>query len=115
MSEKGIKVLINCKLLPNLKSLNFNFSKHCIFGKQCKQKFKIDSHISKGVLDYIHSNVWGESHTIYFIRSSYFVTFIDDNSRKVWVYVIKRKVDVFNVFKQFRVLVEKGTDRKSSV
>jgi transposase InsO family protein len=35
------------------------------------------------------------------------VTFIDDYSRKVSIYIFKRKVDLFNVFKQFRALVEK--------
>jgi hypothetical protein len=39
------------------------------------------------------------------------VTFIDDYSRKVWVYLLKRKVDVFNTFKQFEALVEKRTER----
>jgi transposase InsO family protein len=35
------------------------------------------------------------------------MSFIDDYSRKVWVYMLKKKVDVFNTIKQFRVLVEK--------
>jgi transposase InsO family protein len=39
------------------------------------------------------------------------VTFINDYSRKVWVYLLKIKADVFNNFKQFRALVEKRTDR----
>jgi transposase InsO family protein len=39
------------------------------------------------------------------------VTFIDDYSRKVWVYLLKRKVDVFITFKQFRALVEKNIVR----
>jgi transposase InsO family protein len=43
--------------------------------------------------------------------SSYFVTFIDGYSRKVWIYLLKRKVDVFNDFKQFRSLVEKSIGR----
>ena len=34
--------------------------------------------------------------------------FIDDYSRKVWVYLLKRKVDVFNTFKQ--ALVENNTN-----
>jgi hypothetical protein len=33
MSEKGLKVLVDRKLLPSLKSLNLNFCKHCIYGK----------------------------------------------------------------------------------
>ena len=40
MREKGIKVLVDHKLLPTLKSLNLNFCKHCIYGKQCRQNFK---------------------------------------------------------------------------
>jgi hypothetical protein len=111
MSEKGLKVLVDRKLLPSLKSLNLNLCKHCIYGKQSRQKFKTGRHSSKGVLDYIHSDVWGPSPTVSYGGSSYFVTFIDDFSRKVWVYLLKRKVDVFIVFKQFRDLVEKSTGR----
>ena len=61
------------------------------------------------ILDYIHSDVWGQSPTVSLGGSSYFVTFIDDYSRKVWVYLLKRKDDVFNSFKQFKALVEKRT------
>ena len=91
MSEKGLEVLVDRKSLPSLKFLNLNFYKYCVFGKQCRHKFKIGRHISKGILDYIHSNVWGPSPTISFGGSSYFVTFIDDYSGKVWVYLLKIK------------------------
>jgi transposase InsO family protein len=37
--------------------------------------------------------------------------FINDYSRKVWIYLVKRKFDVFNSFKQFRALVENSTNR----
>ena len=47
--------------------------------------------------------------TKYSTRGAYYQLFIDVFSRKVWVYVLKRKFDVFNMFKQFRVMVEKGT------
>jgi hypothetical protein len=42
----------------------------------------------------------------------YFVTFIDDHSRKVWVYPLKTKDQVFVVFKQFHASVERETDKK---
>jgi hypothetical protein len=110
MSEKGIKVLVDRKSFPSLKFLNLNFCKYCVFGKQCRQKFKGGRHIRKGIIDYIHSNVWGSSPTVSPGGSSYFVTFIDDYSSKVWVYLLKIKVDIFNTFKQFRALVEKRID-----
>jgi transposase InsO family protein len=111
MSKKWLKVLIDRKSLPSLKFLNLNFCKYCVFEKQCRQKFKTRRHISKGILDYIHLNVWGPSLTVSLGGSSYFMIFIDDYSRKVWVYLLERNADVFNTFKQFRALVEKSTDR----
>jgi len=42
----------------------------------------------------------------------YFVTFIDDHSRKIWVYVLKTKDQVLGVFKQFQVSVERETGKK---
>jgi hypothetical protein len=33
MSERGLKVLSDCKLLPSLKSLKLDFCKHYIYGK----------------------------------------------------------------------------------
>ena len=85
------------------------FCKHCIYGKQCRQKFKAGSHVSKGVLDYVHSDVWGPSPTVSYGGAKYYVLFVDDFSRKVWVYVLKIKANVFNTFKQFKVMVEKRT------
>ena len=87
MSERGLKILADLKLLPNLKSGKLDFCKHCLFGKQSKQKFKTCKHTSKGILDYIHSDVWGPAPTTSYGGSSYFVSFIDDFSRKVWVYM----------------------------
>ena len=95
-----------------MKTLNLLFCRHCIFGKQCRKTFKVGSHVSKGVLDYIHSDLWGLSPTISYGGAAYYVFFIDDFPRKVWVYVLKRNTDVFNTFKQIRVMVEKRTGRK---
>ena len=85
---------MNNKLLPNLKTLNLMFCKHCIYGKQCKQKFKAGSHASKGVLDYIHSDLWGLSPTISYGGETYYVLYIDDFSRKVWVCLKKKRLCV---------------------
>jgi len=42
----------------------------------------------------------------------YFVTFIDDHSRKLWIYVLKTKDQVLGVFKQFQASVERETVKK---
>jgi len=42
----------------------------------------------------------------------YFITFIDDHSRKLWFYVLKTKDQVLGVFKQFQASVERETGKK---
>ncbi|RVW57769.1 Retrovirus-related Pol polyprotein from transposon TNT 1-94 [Vitis vinifera] len=41
----------------------------------------------------------------------YYVTFIDDFSRKVWVYFLKAKDEVFGKFKEWKTMVEKRTGK----
>jgi hypothetical protein len=41
-----------------------------------------------------------------------FFTFVDEFSRKVWVYVLKAKHQVLSVFKQFQVSVEREIEKK---
>ena len=45
-------------------------------------------------------------------RPNYYVTFIDDLSCKVWVYFLKNKSDVFDVFKNWKAMVENESDLK---
>ena len=40
------------------------------------------------------------------------MTFIDDYFKKVWVYFLKRKSDVFETFKKWKTLVENQTGKK---
>jgi transposase InsO family protein len=44
--------------------------------------------------------------------ASYFVTFIDDATRKVWAYLTRTKDRVFTIFKDWLAMVENQTDRK---
>jgi hypothetical protein len=45
-------------------------------------------------------------------QNRYFLTFIDDFSRKTWVYFLKRKSEVLNCFKDFKAIVEKQSGYK---
>ena len=40
------------------------------------------------------------------------LTFVDDFSRKVWVYFLRQKNETFSMFKKFKALVENQTGRK---
>ena len=45
--------------------------------------------------------------------AEYFLTFIDDKTRFVWVYVLKRKDQAFERFLEWKVLAEKSTSSNS--
>jgi len=51
-------------------------------------------------LELVHTDIWGKASGPSLRGSMHFVTFIDDSSKKVWVYFLKHKSDVFNVFKK---------------
>lgn len=62
-------------------------------------------------LDLIHSDVWGPAPNS--VRNfTYYVSFIDDYSRYTWIYLLKHKSDVFQVFKNFQKFVERKFNRK---
>ena len=42
----------------------------------------------------------------------YYVSFIDDFSRKKWIYFLKIKDEVFYKFKEFKALIENHTEKK---
>ena len=44
--------------------------------------------------------------------ANYFVSFIDDYSRRCWVYPVKRKADVFLAFKFYKAQVELESGEK---
>ena len=45
----------------------------------------------------------------------YFVTFIDDHTHHVWVYILERKDEVFQQFREWKVQVEKSTGRNIKI
>ena len=42
----------------------------------------------------------------------YYVSFIDDFSRNIWIYFLRKKYEVFAKFKEFKALVENQTENK---
>ena len=87
----------------------------CQFGKQARHPFVQDRNVSGQLLEVVHSDVSGPTKTRSLARSNYYVTFIDDYSRKVWVYFMKAKSEVFDHFKKFKNQVETGGKGNRSI
>ena len=45
----------------------------------------------------------------------YYVSFIDDFSRKTWIYFMKNKYKVFSKFKEFKALIKNYTEKKIKI
>ncbi|KAL1564721.1 Integrase catalytic domain-containing protein [Salvia divinorum] len=86
----------------------------CILGKSKKLPFKKGKHTSKAALAYAHSDLWGPAQTLSEGGGRYFLSIIDDYSRKLWVYILKEKSDAFSKFKDWcaEVELEKGSTLK---
>uniref|UniRef100_A0A2N9FGL6 CCHC-type domain-containing protein n=1 Tax=Fagus sylvatica TaxID=28930 RepID=A0A2N9FGL6_FAGSY len=112
MSERGMRELHKRNLLTGIKSCKLDFCKYCIMGKQCRVRFKTATHKTKGILDYVHSDIWGPVRTPSKGGAQYFMSFIDDYSRKAWVYFLKNKSEAFAKFKIWKAEVENQTGRK---
>ena len=79
----------------------------CIFGKQHRETFSVEkSYRARTPLEIVHSDICGPMQTSSIIDCKYFLTFIDNYSRKTWVYFLKHKFDAFGYFQQFKALVE---------
>jgi hypothetical protein len=103
------------KGLPEIQVFHDGVCKGCAQGKNVKKIFPNNDSKEKGFMDLIHSNVCGPMSATSLSGYVYYVSFIDDFSRKTWIYVLKNKYEVFSKFKEFKALVENVFERKIKV
>jgi Integrase core domain. len=106
MSEIGLAELSKRGLLDGQSIEKLKFCEHCIFGKHKRVKFNTSTHTTEGILDYVHSDLWGPARKTSFGGARYMMTIVDDYSRKVWPYFLKHKYQAFDVFKEWKTMVE---------
>jgi len=89
LNEHKMTELHKRGLLKGVQSCKLDLCDYYVLRKQTRVLFKVAEHTTKGILDYVHIDVWGSTRDSSLGRSHYFVTFIDDFSLKVWVYFMK--------------------------
>jgi len=113
MSSQGLKCLQSKGKLLGLKSVEVDFCENCILGKLKRVSFKKAGKApAKEKLELVHTDIWGPASVSSIRGKQYFVTFIDDHSKKVWVYFLRHKSDVFEAFKKWKAMVENETGLK---
>ena len=69
----------------------------CQRAKSHQLSYPISTSVSTKPLQLIFSDVWGPAPTSVG-RHTYYVSFIDDYSKFLWIYLLKKRSDVFQVF-----------------
>ena len=85
--------------IPKIQAKDDGVCKGCAKGKNTKKTIPSSESKAKGILEIIHSNVCGPMSSSSLRGYAYYLSFIDDFSRKTWVYFMKRKDEVFSKFK----------------
>lgn len=81
--------------IPQLKEEHEGVCKGCALNKNVKKPFTSGDTRHKEILDLIHSDVCGPMSEKSLGGHHYYVTFLDDQSRKTWIYLLKSKYEVF--------------------
>jgi hypothetical protein len=101
--------------LPEFKVDHEGMCNGCAQGKNIKNHFLKRDNKAEGILELIHSNVCSPMSSTSISGYVYYVSFIDDYSRKTWVYFSKSKDEVFDKFKEFKSLIKNLSKRKIKI
>ncbi|CAN1222821.1 Retrovirus-related Pol polyprotein from transposon TNT 1-94 [Linum grandiflorum] len=110
----GLKLLGQKKMVHGLPIINHpeQLCEGCLVGKQFRTSFPKESlSRAKAPLELVHTDRCGPITPTSLGKNKYFLLFIDDYSRKTWVYFLKEKSETFEAFKKFKALVEKESGR----
>ena len=79
----------------------------CFEGKMTKRSFGAKGNRAEDLLEIVHTDVCGPMNVKAQGGYEYYVSFIDDYSRFGYVYLMHRKSETFDKFKEFHAKVEK--------
>ena len=116
LGTKNLQRLAKEKLVKGFNydaTQEINFCESCVKGKHHRSQFPTSGgKRSEEPLGLVHSDLCGKMSAESQSGAEYFLTFIDDRTRYVWVYILKQKDQVFERFLEWKALVEKSTGRK---
>nr|GEX64288.1 retrotransposon protein, putative, Ty1-copia subclass [Tanacetum cinerariifolium]GEX64302.1 retrotransposon protein, putative, Ty1-copia subclass [Tanacetum cinerariifolium] len=106
ISKKRIENLQQDGLLKPTDDESFDQCVTCLSGKMTRKSFPHRPERGTDVLGLIHTDVCGPLRHVSRQGAGYFITFTDDYSRYGYIYLLKHKHEVFEMFKVFKNEVE---------
>jgi hypothetical protein len=97
--------------MPSISLSKNEICKGCMLGKNIKKAFYSNEKRAQGILDLVRSDVCSPMSSPSLSGCLYYVIFIDDYSRKCWIYFLKDKSDTFYKFKEYKDFIEKQTGK----
>ena len=104
-SSSRVQQLASRDLLGLVSTENFDCVS-CQLGKQPALPFNTSESISTDIFDLIHSDVWKPSFVSSIGGSRYFVVFVDDYSCYSWIFNMKHRSELLQVYSNFAKIVE---------
>jgi histone deacetylase 1/2 len=83
----------------------------CHQTKSHQGPYPVSTSVSTVPLEQVFSDVWGPAPASVG-KHQYYVSFIDDYSKFTWIYLLKKRSEVYQVFLNFQQFVERKFSRK---
>ncbi|GKB30177.1 zinc finger, CCHC-type containing protein, partial [Tanacetum coccineum] len=106
INKKRMEKLQHDGLLDSTDIKSFEKCVSCMSGKIARKPYSHQVERDKDLLVLIHTDVCGPFKIMSRQGASYFITFTDDFSRYGYVYLLKHKHEVFEIFKVFQKEIE---------
>jgi hypothetical protein len=90
--------------------LEFFHCNDCELAKHKRTSFPLSNARRLKPFSLVHSDIWGPSTVQNISGARWFVSFIDDCTRVTWIYLLKNKSDVSNVFPNFYNMIKTQFD-----
>jgi hypothetical protein len=97
--------------MPSISLSKNEICKGCMLCKNINKSFPSSDNRAQGIFDLVHSDVCGPISSHSLIGCLYYVIFIDDYSRKCWIYFLNDKSDTLDKFKEYKAFIEKHTGK----
>ena len=116
LGERNLQKLLKENLVNGFDysmSREIGFCEACVSGKSHRTPFtEGQRQRADELLGIIHSDLCGKLSSPSLAGAEYFLTFVDDKTHYVWTYVLRNKHEVFQVFKEWKLLVEKSSGHR---
>ncbi|KAG6509698.1 hypothetical protein ZIOFF_027698 [Zingiber officinale] len=109
LNRKGLALLKQKSMvvgLPSIQVAEGDVCEGCVFGRHHHLPFPNTSWRAQAPLELVHADICGPTQTLSLGNRRYFLLFVDDYTRMIWIYFLKKKSDAFTTFMKFKALAE---------